>query len=80
MQPKQTCGRKLRPGESIRLDLSADRATYTVRRIDAKTGQAVPSGAVLRGGQVVDLPAPASTSGPGAWSPPIASTAMVATS
>jgi hypothetical protein len=51
------------PGEPIKLDLSADRATFAVRRIDPKTGQAVSSGESVRGGRAVELPAPAS--GPG---------------
>jgi hypothetical protein len=54
------------PGETIHLDLSADPASFTARWIGRRTGQAVPEtpGAIVRGGQVVDLNAPGS-SGPG---------------
>jgi hypothetical protein len=50
------------PGAPIQLDLSADPATFTAYRIDRGTGQAVrsSSSALIQGGKVVDLPAPAS--------------------
>ena len=51
------------PGEAIRLDLSAVRASFTANWIDTRTGRAVASDTPIRGGQVVELPAP--SSGPG---------------
>ncbi len=46
--------------EPIRLDLSADRATFTARWIDPKTGRIVKDGEVVRGGHIVAFSAPAS--------------------
>jgi hypothetical protein len=47
-----------RAGGTVRLDLSADRATFAVLRIDRQTGQAAPTGETVRGGGVVELAGP----------------------
>jgi len=45
-----------RSGAPLQLDLSADPATFTARRIDSRTGQVGPPNETLQGGRVVDLP------------------------
>jgi hypothetical protein len=45
------------PGEPIRVDLSATSATFSVRRIDQKTGRATEPRGTVRGGQVVSIEA-----------------------
>jgi hypothetical protein len=52
-----------RGGGAVRLDLSADRAAFTVHRIDPQTGEAAPTGATVGGGRAVELPAAASGTG-----------------
>jgi hypothetical protein len=52
-----------RPGEAIKLDLSADHATFEVRRLDPRTGQVVASEDAVQGGSMVDLTAPESAPG-----------------
>jgi hypothetical protein len=49
------------PGAASRLDLSADRATYAMLRVDPETGRVHPTGETVRGGQIVEIPA----AGPG---------------
>jgi hypothetical protein len=50
------------PGEAIRLDLSSDRATFAVLRVDPETGRVHPTGETVPGGRVAEIPA----AGPGA--------------
>jgi hypothetical protein len=47
-------------GQSITLDLSGNEGTFTVYRIDPRTGQASRSADVVHGGKAVDLPVAAS--------------------
>jgi hypothetical protein len=47
-------------GSKVRLDLSADRETYEVRRLDPRTGRTAETVEEVRGGQVMEFAAPAS--------------------
>jgi hypothetical protein len=50
-------------GDKIRLDLSADRGTFAVRRIDPRSGRVVESGKVVQAGSTIEFTAPQSTRG-----------------
>jgi hypothetical protein len=45
-------------GEKIRLDLSADPATFTSRWIDRKTGRFADTAETVQGGRTVEVPVP----------------------
>jgi hypothetical protein len=46
------------PGEPFRLDLSAERSSFTVLRVEPKTGRVRPTGATVPGGRIAEIPAP----------------------
>ncbi|HEY2157068.1 MAG TPA: DUF6298 domain-containing protein, partial [Isosphaeraceae bacterium] len=43
------------PGEPVRIDLAAERAAFSVLRVDPGTGRADATGETIRGGRVVDI-------------------------